>query len=141
MAVSFRDAVLDTLLPAEAAPPSGAVALPSGRALGIDLVPSDATRPMLELIAAAAGGEAAFLAAAPEARLAAIAAAEAHSPEVLRRLLAQILADYCERAEVLAAFGGATEPPQPGGQSLPEMDAAAASALEKVRRRAKLWRG
>ena len=34
-----------------------------------------------------------------------------------------------------------TEPPQPHGQPLAEMDGAAADALEKVRRRAKLWRG
>jgi hypothetical protein len=141
MAATFPEAVLDALLPAEPAPPSGAAALPSGRAAGIDLTSSDAAKPMLELIAAAAGSEAAFLAAAPGARFAAIAAAEAHSPEVFRRLLAQILADYCEAAGVLTAFGGLAEPPQPRGQPLPEMDAAAASALEKVRRRAKLWRG
>jgi hypothetical protein len=141
MAPTFRDAVLDALLPAETAPPGGALGLPSGRALGIDLAPSDAAKPMLELIAAAAGSEAAFLAAAPAARLAAIATAEAQSPAVFRHFLAQILADYCETAEVLAALGGSTEPPQPGGQALPEMDAAAANALEKVRRRAKLWRG
>ena len=141
MAAAFHEAVLDALLPGEEAPPSGRTALPSGRAVGIDLAHSEAARPVLELIAAASGGEEAFLAAEPEQRRAAITAAEARMPDIFRRLLALILADYCETAEVLAAFGGATEPPQPGGQALPEMDAAAASALEKVRRRAKLWRG
>ena len=37
MAAAFHEAVLDILLPAEAAPPSGRTALPSGSAAGIDL--------------------------------------------------------------------------------------------------------
>jgi hypothetical protein len=142
MTVIFRDAVLDILLPAEAAPPSGRPALPSGNAVGIDLASqSETAKPVLELIAAAAGGEEAFMAASPEARRAAVAAVEVRSPDAFRRLIALILAGYCETADVLAALGGATEPPQPYGQPLAEMDGAAASALDKVRRRTKLWRG
>ncbi len=142
MAAAFQEAVLDILLPAEAAPPGGRRALPSGRTLGIDLArQSEVATPVLALIAAAAGGEEAFMAAPPAARRAAIAAVEARSPEAFRRLIALILADYCETADVLAALGGAVEPPQPHGQPLAEMDGPAASALEKVRRRAKLWRG
>ena len=142
MVIGFREAVLDILLPAEVPPPSGGPALPSGHAVGIDLARQNETAgPVLELIAAAAGGEKAFLAAAPAARRAVIAAVEARSPEAFRRLIALILPDYCETEAVLAALGGAAEPPQPHGQPLAEMDGAAASALEKVRRRAKLWRG
>lgn len=139
MTVTFRDAVLDILLPAEAAPPSGRMALPSGNALGIDLArQSETAKPVLELIAAATGGEEAFMVASPEARRAAVAAVEARSPEAFRRFIAPILADYCETADVLAALGGPAAPPQPHGQPLAEMDGAAAGALEKVRRRAKL---
>jgi hypothetical protein len=142
MAAVFQEAVLDILLPAEAAPPGGLRALPSGRAVGIDLArQSEAATPVLRLIAAAAGGEEAFMAAAPSARRAVIAGVEARSPEAFRRLIALILADYCETTDVLAALGGSAEPPQPHGQPLAEMDNAAAGALEKVRRRAKLWRG
>ena len=142
MAIGFREAVLDILLPAEAVPPSGRTALPSGRAAGIDLTrQSEAAGPALALIAAAAGGEEAFMMATPEARRAVVAAVEGRSPETFRRLIALILPDYCETSDVLAAFGGSTEPPQPHGQPLAEMDGAMADALEKVRRRAKLWRG
>jgi hypothetical protein len=140
-AIAFHEAVLDTLLPAEALP-RDSTALPSGRAAGIDLArQSEAAAPVLALIAAAAGGEEAFVAASPEARRATIIAVEARSPEAFRRLIAPILADYCERADVLAALGGSAAPPQPHGQALAETDGAAAGALEKVRRRAKLWRG
>jgi hypothetical protein len=142
MKVTFRDVVLDILLPAEAAPPNGRTALPGGNAVGIDLASqSETAKPVLELIAAATGGEEAFMAASPEARRAAVAAVEARFPDTFRRLIALILADYCETADVLAALGGATEPPQPKGQALAEMDGAAARALEKVRRRTRLWRG
>ena len=140
MAIAFHEAVLDTLLPAEAPPPSGGTALPSGRAAGIDLA-RQSEAAVLALIAAAAGGEEAFVAASPEARRATIIAVEARSPEAFRRLIALILADYCETADVLVALGGSAAPPQPHGQALAEMDGAAAGALEKVRRRTKLWRG
>jgi hypothetical protein len=141
MAIAFHEAVLDTLLPAEAPPPSGGTALPSGRAAGIDLASQSEAAAALALIAAAAGGKEAFMAASPEARRATIIAVEARSPEAFRRLIAPILADYCETTDVLAALGGSAAPPQPHGQTLADMDGAAAGALEKVRRRAKLWRG
>jgi hypothetical protein len=142
MKAAFREAVLDILLPAEVSPPGSGTALPSGRAAGLDLACwSEAAEPVLALIAGVADGEEAFLAASPEARRAAILAVEARSPEAFRRLIALILADYCETADVLVALGGSAAPPQPHGQALAEMDGAAAHALEKVRRRTRLWRG
>ena len=114
MSPAFLEAVLATLLPGED------TRLPGG---------------------AAAGGEAAFLAALPAARHAALAAAEARSPEQFRRLLQPILADYCEAPAVLAAFDGSAAPPQPAGRPLAEMDSETVAALERVRARGKLWRG
>ena len=135
MSAAFLDAVLAALLPGEG------IRLPGGAAAGIDLLAYDGAASVLDLIAAAAGGEAAFLAALPAARHAALAAAEARSPEQFRRLLQPILADYLETPAVLAAFGGAATPPQPGGRPLAEMDSETRAALERVRARGRLWRG
>ena len=135
MSPAFLDAVLATLLPGDS------TGLPGGAAAGIDLRAYDEAAPVLDLIAAAAGGEAAFLAALPAARHAALAAAEARSPEQFRRFLQAILADYLETPAVLAAFGGSATPPQPGGRALAEMDSETLAALERVRARGKLWRG
>ena len=135
MSPAFLEAVLAALLPGEG------TRLPGGAAAGIDLPAYDGAAPVLDLIAAAAGGEAAFLAALPAARHAALSAAEARSPEQFRRLLQPILADYCEAPAVLAAFDGSAAPPQPAGRPLAEMDSETVAALERVRARGKLWRG
>ena len=135
MSAAFLDAVLAALLPGEG------IRLPGGAAAGIDLLAYDGAASVLDLIAAAAGGEAAFLAALPAARHAALAAAEARSPEKFRRFLQPILADYLETPAVLAAFGGSATPPQPGGRALAEMDSETLAALERVRARGKRWRG
>jgi hypothetical protein len=42
---------------------------------------------------------------------------------------------------VLSAFGWTIEPPQPHGHALAEIDAETHAALERVRRRGKIWRG
>ena len=133
---AFLDSVVDVLLPGEEE------SLPGGRAAGIDLASHvTAAAPVLDLIAAAAGGELAVRAAEPAARRAAIAAAAARSPEPFRRFLQPILADYCETPAVLAALGGSTAPPQPEGRRLAEMDVETLAALDRVRARGKLWRG
>jgi hypothetical protein len=131
----FIGALLDVLLPGDGA------SFPGARALGIGLaVQPGAAGGVPALIAAAAGGEAAFLAATPAARRAAVAAFEASAPEDFRRFLQPILADYCESAAVLEAFGGSAAPPQPEGRRLTEMDDEALRALERVRARGKIWR-
>ena len=135
MSPAFLEAVLATLLPGED------TRLPGGAAAGIDLLAYDEATPVLDLIATAAGGEAAFLSALPAARQAALAVAEARAPEQFRRLLQPILADYLETPAVLAAFGGDATPPQPGGRPLAEMDSETLAALERVRARGRLWRG
>lgn len=136
MTPGFLNAVLEILLPGMDA------GLPGGRAVGIDLAAeADTADPVLELIAAAAGGEAAFVAAPPSVQQAAVAAVETRFPQQFRRFLQPILADYCETPAVLAAFGGSTLPPQPGGRALPEIDAETRVALDRVRARGKLWRG
>ena len=139
---AFLRAVVDALLPAEADPPADRTPLRSGTAAGVDLAryPEEA-QPVLEIIAARSGGETAFLAAAPEARAESILAVEDAAPQALQSLLSRILPDYYEQPAVLSAFGWTIEPPQPHGHALAEMDPQARAALERVRRRGKIWRG
>src|SRR5262245_57986453 len=132
-------AVIDTLLPAETAPPAGRMALPSGTSVLGDVARYAApAAPVLDLIRVPGGGEAAFLAATPVSRGTIIAAIEAQSPERFRALLQAMLADYCESPAVLSAFGQSTAAPQPAGQVLAETDGAALAALANVRARGKL---
>lgn len=132
---AFLEALLDILLPGDGA------SLPGAEVLGIRFADDPAALgPVPGLVAAAAGGEAAFLAATPDARRAAVAAAEARAPEDFRRFLAPLLADYCETPAVLEAFGGSAAPPQPEGRKLAEMDDEALRALERVRARGRIWR-
>jgi hypothetical protein len=139
---AFLDAVLASLLPQEAEVPTGAPPLPGGKAAGLDLARyGQSTRPALAAIADQAGGEAAFIAAAPALREAAIGAVAQAAPEEFVLLINAILADYCESPAVLAAFGWRAAPPQPAGHVPPDMDDEARAALEKVRRRGKIWRG
>jgi hypothetical protein len=131
----FLEALLELLLPGDGA------SLPGAGALGIRLADdAEAIGPVPGLVAAAAGGEAAFLAAPAEVQRAAIAAAQARAPEDFRRFLAPLLADYCETPAVLEAFGGSAAPPQPEGRKLAEMDDEAHRALERVRARGRIWR-
>lgn len=135
MNAGFLEALIDLLLPGDGA------SLPGAWAVGIRLADDAAAAGSVPaLIAATAGGEAAFLAATPAARQAAVAAVEASAPEDFRRFLQLLLADYCESAAVLEAFGGSAAPPQPAGRMLTEMDREALSALERVRARGKIWR-
>jgi hypothetical protein len=136
MTPAFLEAMLDTILPPEAG-----MGLPSGTAAGVDIGRHGAAaEPALRIVLAAAGGEAAFLRASAEARRTAVEAAERQAPEAFRALLSLLLPDYYESGAVLEAFGWRAEPPQPQGHRLAAMDEATGAALERVRRRAKIWR-
>ena len=133
---AFLEAVLNAILP-----PDSSTGLPSGTAAGVDIGRHAAAgEAVLRTVLAAAGGEEAFLAASAEERRAAVEAAERQAPETFRALLALLLADYYETGAVLEAFGWRVEPPQPRGHRLAAMDEATRAALERVRRRGKIWR-
>jgi len=130
------EAFLDVILP-----PESGMGLPSGTAAGLDIARHGAAaEPVLRIVLAAAGGEAAFLAAPAEARRAAVEAAERQAPEAFRAILSLLLPDYYESAAVLRAYGWRVEPPQPQGHGVAAMDEATGRALERVRRRPKIWR-
>jgi hypothetical protein len=133
---AFLETVLDAILP-----PDTGMGLPAGSAAGVDLGRyGEAAEPVLRLVLAAVGSEESFLGAPAEARHGALEAAERQGPEAFRALLALLLPDYYECEAVLEAFGWRAEPPQPQGHSLAAMDEATGAALERVRRRAKIWR-
>ncbi|HXQ40710.1 MAG TPA: hypothetical protein VN821_05555 [Candidatus Udaeobacter sp.] len=136
MTDAFLEAVLDTILPSEAG-----MGLPSGSAAGLGLGRQDAAAgPVLRIVLAAAGGEESFLGASAEDRRATLEAAERQAPEAFRALLAALLPDYYECEAVLNAFGWRADPPQPQGHRLAGTDEAIGKALERVRRRGKIWR-
>ena len=136
MTKAFLEAVLNTILPSDPH-----TALPSGSAVGLDISRHEAVaEPVLRLVLAAAGGEESFLAGSDEARHTAVEAAEREVTEAFRGLLALLLPDYYEAELVLTAFGWRAEPPQPQGHRLAITDEATGEALERVRRRGKIWR-
>jgi hypothetical protein len=133
---AFLKAVLDTILPSEAG-----MGLPSGSAAGLEIGRQDAAAgPVLRIVLAAAGGEESFLGASAEERRVALEAAERQAPEAFRALLAVLLPDYYDCEAVLNAFGWRAAPPQPQGHGLVATDEATGDALERVRRRGKIWR-
>ncbi|HZT21013.1 MAG TPA: hypothetical protein VFA23_16500 [Dongiaceae bacterium] len=137
---AFLDAVLDLLLPVERDPPPGATPMPGGREIGIDLGRYAEAGPVLESLRQAFGGEAAFMTAAREAQLAALAAVEQAAPEAWRQLIDRLLPDYFESPAVLAACGWRSAPPQPLGHPLAAAEEETLAALERVRRRGRMWR-
>ncbi len=141
MTPEFLRAVVDTLLPGEQGDAPGSVARPSGSAAGVDLAKyAAAARPVLEAIAHAAGGAAAFAGASESVRAAALRSVEQELPEAFRALVTPVLADYYESPAVLIASGWRAEPPQPRGHALPPTDEVTHQRLDRVKRRAKLWR-
>jgi hypothetical protein len=137
MTPEFLRAVVDTLLPGE----QGRAPLASGSIAGVDLSKYvAAARPVLEAIAQAAGGVAAFAEASEATRVAALRTVEQELPDAFRAFVTSLLADYYESAAVIIAFGWRDEPPQPQGHVLPLTDEVTHQRLDRVRRRAKMWR-
>lgn len=128
----FSRALADTLLPGGRYP--NGVELPPASALG--LVEIDGA--VLAMVAAAAGGEDAFLAADAARREAAVGAASIADPAGFNRGVAKLVTCYYEDARVIAAFGWPSRPPQPLGHALQSFDEA---LLHPVKVRKTLWRG
>ncbi|MBV9521469.1 MAG: hypothetical protein JO010_01665 [Alphaproteobacteria bacterium] len=142
MSPEFLRAIIDTLLPGMGAPEArGGMHLPSGSEAGIDLARHAASaRPILDAIAVAAGGAAAFAGASEAARAAILRRVERDRPDPFRAFVTLVLAEYYETPAVLTALGWRAAPPQPMGHPLPAMDAETERRLDRVRRRAPLWR-
>ena len=142
MSPEFLRAVVDTLLPDERAAPPGASGLPRGSAVGIDLAKySVPARSVLDAIAKAGGGEEGFAKADEATRTAILKSVQGAAPEAFAGLLALVLPDYFEAPAVTEALGWRHEPPQPRGHSVPAMDEATRSWLERVRLGRQRWRG
>jgi len=142
MTPEFLAAVIDTLLPGEQKAPPGAMPLPSGTQADLDPAAySSSHRAVLNAIAAQAGSCELFVRADESARDAILKAVERAMPDAFRALLATVLSDYCEAPPVLTALGWRVDPPQPSGHVVPDLDGPTAERLERVRERAKLWRG
>jgi hypothetical protein len=62
------------------------------------------------------------------------------APEAFAQLLGALLPDYYEAPTVLKALGWRSDPPQPQGHIVPEMDNPTRARLERVKSRGKLWR-
>jgi hypothetical protein len=142
MNAGFLRAVVDTLLPGEAAAPAGAQrTLPSGSAAGLDLGKhAEATAVVLDAIAKAAGGPDRFVEADEAARTQILTSVQSAAPGAFAALLALLLPDYCETSDVLRALGWRTDPPQPQGHIVPGMDEATRARLERVRLGPQRWR-
>ena len=142
MTPEFLSAVVDTLLPGDAATPP----LPSGTEVGIaerlaehvvasrDRARHDA---VLHAIADAARGEDAFVRADAAERISSVKRVEAEMGEPFRAFVSLLLQDYYETDAVLVAIGSRAEPPQPDGHVIAPFDE---TLLDPVRRRGPMWR-
>jgi len=134
MTPEFLAAVIDTLLPGEEA-------LPCGTRAGLDPAAyASAHRAAFDAVAAQAGSDERFARADESARTAILNAVERALPDAFRALLVAVLSDYYEAPPVLAALGWRIDPPQPSGHAMPKLDDPTTERLERVGRRAKLWR-
>ena len=130
------EAVLDLILP-----PESGMGLPSGTAAGLDIGRHGAAA---EITAADRSGRGWRRGGLP--RGAGRGAARSGRGCGARRLklsaqfLSLLLPDYYKSAAVLRAYGWRAEPPQPRGHGVAAMDEATGKALERVRRRPKIWR-
>lgn len=138
---AFLDAVIDTLLPGEAAGEHPRPLPPASR-LGLrGRLHAAGHGEVFARIAETAGGEAAFIAADADRREAILVRVESGAFGAFRGLVNAVLADYYEHPEVLACFGRRATPPQPEGNQVAGPDAEMAAALERVRARGPIWRG
>lgn len=136
----FLDAVIDGLLPGETGAALGPP-LPAASRAGLAGRSYGARHaPVLAAIGAAAGGQQAFTALGPAQRLRVLAAVEQAMFGPFRALVQELVADYHEQPQVLAAYGWRVEPPQPLGHRIEAADAGAWAGLDKVKARGQIWR-
>ena len=109
MSTRFAEALADTLFPGDGAIPSATRAGLSWETI------ADRHRPVMEAIAAEAGGEDAFMAADAPGRTALVRAVEAREPQALQTLVLAVSALYHSSAAVLEAYGWPARAPQPAG--------------------------
>jgi hypothetical protein len=141
MSEAFLSAVIDTVVPGEAAAPGSGLPLPAGTKAGLAWPARDGRHAVvLRLIAERSGGEDGFIAASPAARTAILADVESESFDTFRALVVSLLQDYYETPAVLAAIGWRTGGAQPLGHKVPEADDATLALLERVRARGPIWR-
>lgn len=136
MSATFDDAVLDTLFP-------GLGTIPPASRAGLDASAVLARHgAVLTAIAAAAGGEAPFLAADPGRRADLLEAVGHSDPAAFQALVLAVSALYHASASVVEAYGWVTRAPQPEGFAVeaPTDEAEAARLLGKVRARRQIWR-
>jgi hypothetical protein len=133
--MTYLAAVLDTLLPGDEGSPAP---LPSGSRAGIPIV--DLPSEGLRAIAAEAGGEGAFEAASPAARIEVVRRTESRAPAAFQTLLAAVLTRYYQSDAVMTAMGWRLDPPQPAGHTVAATDPATWERLEKVKQRGRIWR-
>ncbi len=126
-------AVLDTLLPGDAADPP----LPPASEAGLDVA---RLARLAEPVVAALADRDAFLMAPTADRVAQLRIVEVNAPDAFRALLSEALATYYEAPAVVAALGWRTAPPQPHGHDVAATDDATLRALEKVKAHGPLWR-
>lgn len=137
---SFLDAVIDGLLPGETEA-ARAPALPAASRAGLAGRSYGARHaPVLAAISAEAGGQQAFTAAGPAPRMRILAAVEQAMFGPFRALVQELVADYHEQPQVLAAYSWRVEPPQPLGHRIEAADAETWAGLDKVKARGRIWR-
>lgn len=136
MTTRFAEALADVLFPGDGAIPSATRAGLSWKSI------VDRHRPVMEAIAAEAGGEAAFMAADAPARTAVVRAVEAREPQAFQALVLAVSALYHSSAAVLEAYGWPARAPQPEGFDVgtPADAAETDHLLTRVRSRPPLWR-
>jgi hypothetical protein len=140
MTPEFLRAVVDTLLPGEAAAPNNEPKLPAGSAAGVDLAEYiEASQQLLETIAKAAGDAQGFVEADETSRVEVLQSVQRDEPAAFAGLLGLLLPDYYENPAVLNALGWRSQPPQPQGHIVSAMDDATRKMLERVRLGRKLW--
>ncbi len=136
MSTSFERAVADTLFPGEGA-------IPSASRAGLSLAAiADRHRPVMEVIAGEAGGEAAFTAAGAQLRAAVLRTVAAREPQAFQAFVLSVSALYHSSAAVLEAYGWPSRAPQPQGFAvgLPADEVETVQLLGRVRSRPPLWR-
>jgi hypothetical protein len=138
MTPEFLAAVVATLLPGAGA---DARRLPPASQAGVTLEGrTERFLPVLRCVVELSGGAAGFVQASQEARVAILEAVESATGSQFRRLVIELLQDYCESEAALVAMGSPTDPPQPRGRDVAPTDEATLELLATVRRRGPIWR-